>query len=121
MKKIVRLTESDLTRLVKRVVSEQRAMGQQLTIQNAKTNFPNAKGKTFRVVEVKGKPSITKNGRDLLLTKGMTITPTDPLKFNQGDNVTISSISPEDKGKYFQTVSLNLNQNGKLNLFVYSD
>ena len=121
MKKIVRLTESDLTRIVKRVVSEQRAIESPLIIKNASTNFPNAKGKTFRVVEVKGKPSITKNGKDLLLTKGMIITPIDLLKFKQGDNVTMSSISPEDKGKYFQSVSLNLNQNGKLNLFVYSD
>lgn len=120
-KKIIRLTESDLETLVQRVVAEQKAMGAPMTIKNASANYPNAKGRTFKVVEITGRPIITKNGQDLLLTKGMTITPTDLLKFKQGDKIMMSSISPEDRGRYFQSVSLDINPNGKLDLFVYSD
>ena len=122
-KKVIRLTESDLETLVKRVVAEQNLQikSKPATLKTIKSNYPNANSRTFKVFEVTGKPVITKNGKDLLLTKGMTITPMDLLKFKQGDKVMMSSVSPEDKGRYFQQVSLDIDPSGKLELFVYSD
>jgi hypothetical protein len=121
-KKVIRLTESDLEKIVKRVIEEQpQGLGSQMSLSSAISNFPNAKKRTFSVLTVKGKPSIKKDNRDLLLTKGMTITPTDNLKFQSGDEVMMKSISPEDGGRYFQQVNLSLNPNGKLEIFVYSD
>jgi transposase len=121
-KKVIRLTESDLEKIVKRVIEEQpQGLGSQMSLSSAISNFPNAKKRTFSVLTVKGKPSIKKDNRDLLLTKGMTITPTDNLKFQSGDEVMMKSISPEDGSRYFQQVNLYLNPNGKLEIFVYSD
>jgi hypothetical protein len=121
-KKIIKLTESDLTKIVNRVILEQSKLNSNNnTLLSAISNFPDAKKRTFSVLTVKGRPSIKKDNKDLLLTKGMKINPTDLLKFQTGDEVTMKSISPEDGGRYFQQVNLSLNPNGKLEIFVYSD
>ena len=36
----------------------------------------------------------------------------------KGDNIMMGSISPVDKGKYFQGVELYVNDSGKLEMFV---
>lgn len=123
-KKIIRLTESDLKKIINRIIEEQPQQLKRattLSLRSAISNFPDAKKRSFKVLTVKGKPSIKKNSRDLLLTKGMSIGPEDSLNFKIGDEVFMSSISPEDRGKYFQQVNLTLNPNGKLEIFVYSD
>lgn len=123
-KKIIRLTESDLKKIINRIIEEQPQQLKRattLSLRSASSNFPDAKKRSFKVLTVKGKPSIKKNSRDLLLTKGMSIGPEDSLNFKIGDEVFMSSISPEDRGKYFQQVNLTLNPNGKLEIFVYSD
>jgi hypothetical protein len=126
VKKVIRITESDLERIVKKVIEEQPkspngVLGTQMSLKTALSNFPEAKKRTFNVLTVKGKPSIKKDNKDLLLTKGMTITPLDFVNFKTGDEVIMRSISPEDKGRYFQQVNLSLNPSGKLEIFVYSD
>ena len=129
--KVIRLTESDLTRLVKKVIEEQQSpaiihtngvIGAPMSLKTAiAKDYKNAKTRTFQVFEVKGKPTIKKNGQNQLLTPGMKITPEDFLNFKGGDEVTMKSISPEDKGKYFQYVTLYINPQNKLELFVTSN
>jgi hypothetical protein len=127
MKKVIKLTESELVRLVSKILSEDEKLSEKLpTIKTIKSNFPNAKTRNYKVISVKGRPSIKKGDKDLLLTVGMIIKPTDFLKFKHGDVVRISSISPEDmekgRGKYFQQVELSFDDDdGKLELFVYSN
>ena len=85
MKKVIRLTESDLTKIVKKVIEEQQIVpNRPMTLASAISNYPMAKKRTFKVLKVTGRPSINKNGKDLLLTNGMTILPTDNLleRFN---------------------------------------
>jgi hypothetical protein len=126
MKKVVRFTESELVKLVSKIISEDnKIMEKPVSIKTIKSNFPNAKNRNYKVTSVKGKPSIKKDNKDLLLTVGMSIKPTDFLKFKNDDKVMMSSTSPEDmvkgKPKYFQQVELSIGDNGKLELFVYSD
>lgn len=121
-KKVIKLTETDLQLIVKKVIKEQQIVpNAPMTIASAISNYPMAKKRTFKVLKVNGRPSINKNGKDLLLTNGMTILPTDNLKFKSGDEIVMASVSPEDKGRYFQQVALSVNPNGKLEIFVYSD
>ena len=130
-KRVVKLTETDLQQIVKKILKEQQSpaviqshgvIGAPMSLKTAiAKDYPNAKKRTYKVLSVKGRPSIKKNGKDLLLTSGMAITPDDFLKFKGGDEITMASTSPEDKGRYFQQVSLYINPNGKLELFVYSD
>jgi hypothetical protein len=126
MKKVVRLTENDLANIVKRVISEEQKLYEKpQTIGTSNSNFSKAKNRNYKVNSVKGGPSIKKGDKDLLLTVGMIIKPTDFLKFKKGDVVSISSVSPEDmekgRGKYFQQVKLSLGNDSKLELFVYSN
>ena len=118
-KKVIRLTESDLTKIVRRVLVEQTT---NYTLQTAAVTkgYDNAKTKNYRVTMVNGKPVIVKNGKRLLITKGMTITPADSLQFNVGDYVDVQSVSPEDKGKYFQQVRISFDNN-RLTLNVFSN
>jgi hypothetical protein len=45
--------------------------------------------------------------------------PNTLVQMRKGDKVTMSSISPADRRKYFQGVDLYVNEMGKLELFVH--
>lgn len=121
MKKVIRLNESDLVRIVKKVIEEQ---VKPMTLMNADSNFRESKNKRYMVNSVKGKPVIVKNNKELLLTKGMIINPNDHLKFNQKDEIFMRSLESEDiKNRWKQTVQLNLSETNpnKLEIFVHTN
>jgi hypothetical protein len=113
--KIIKLTESDLTNLVKRVIQEQASnSGVKGSFGKAKSNIPNANKRNYKVILVKGTPKFA--GK--VITKGTKLGPTSIIEIKKGDNIMMSSVSPEDKGKYLQGVELFVNDSGKLELFV---
>lgn len=127
MKKVIRLTESDLIKIVNRVIKEDDSEKiYTFKLGNCYSYYPESKKATYKIhteggENVKGKPVIVKNGRDILLTENMTITPEDTLKFKQGDEVTMRSIVADDiRRRSKQVVNLSI-QNGKPELFVYTD
>lgn len=114
-KKIIKLTESDLTNLVKRVIEEQTAAaGVRGSFGKAKSNIPNASKRNYEVILVKGTPKF--GGK--VITKGTKLGPTSIIEIKKGDNIMMRSVAPEDKGKYLQGVELFVNDSGKLELFV---
>ena len=114
-KKIIRLTESDLTNIVKKVIQEQTSVaGVRSSISKAKSNMPKATTRNYQVFKVDGTPKFA--GK--VITKGTKIGPTSIIELKKGDNIMMGSTSPEDKGKYFQGVELFLNDSGKFELFV---
>jgi hypothetical protein len=88
MTKIVRLTEADLTRLVKRVIKEQST--KPFTISSIKnTNDSKIKTKTYMVRAVTG--NVTVNGNKI--SKKSIIKPTDKITMNDGDEIVFEIIS----------------------------
>jgi hypothetical protein len=87
MAKIVRLTESDLTRLVKRVIKEQST--RPFTIGSVKkTNDSKTRTKTYMVRDVSG--NVMVNGNKV--SKKSMIKPTDKITMNDGDRVIFEDI-----------------------------
>ena len=112
-KKIIRLTESDLTKIIGKLITEQSAIVKG-SIGKAKSEFPDAKTRNYKVYQVKGTP---KNGGKVI-SVGTRLGPTSIIEMKKGDNIMMGSISPVDKGKYFQGVELYVNDSGKLEMFV---
>jgi hypothetical protein len=51
MKKVIKLTESELVRLVSKILSEDEKLSEKLpTIKTIKSNFPNAKTRNYKVI-----------------------------------------------------------------------
>lgn len=116
-KKIIRLTESDLANIVRKVISEQSSMNPiQGTIGTAGGVETDAKKRTYKVKQVKGNPMI--DGQPA--KSGSNITPSSKITMNPGSEITMKSVSKEDEGRFFQNVILYL-ENGKLILFVPRD
>jgi hypothetical protein len=113
-KKIIKLTESDLTKIVKRVIEEQASAGVKGSFGKAKSNIPNARTRNYSVFQIKGTPKLA--GK--VITKGTKLGPSSIIELKKGDNIMMGSTTPEDKGKYFQGVELFLNDSGKFELFV---
>jgi hypothetical protein len=87
MTKIVRLTEADLTRLVKRVIKEQTT--RPFTIGSIKkTNDSKIKTKTYMVRAVSG--NVMVNGNKV--SKKSMIKPTDKIAMNDGDEIVFEDI-----------------------------
>ena len=81
-KKIIRLTESDLTKLVKRVIQEQST--RPFTISSVKkTNDSKSRTKTYTVRSASG--NITVNGNKV--GKKSIIKPSDKITMNEGDTI----------------------------------
>ena len=81
-KKIIRLIESDLTNLVKRVIQEQSTIP--FTISSIKnTNDEKSKLKTYIVRDVKG--NVLVNGNKV--NRKSMIKPTDKITMNEGDTI----------------------------------
>lgn len=114
MKKIIRLTEEDLTLIVKKVISEQTSQVVKGPIGKAKSDFPDTKTRNYKVWEVKGTP---KSGGKIIGV-GTRLGPNSVVEMKKGDTVFMASVSPEDKGKFLQGVELFVNENGKLEMFV---
>jgi hypothetical protein len=114
MKKVIRLTESDLTKIVKQVIEEQSSVGVKGSIGKAKSEFPDAKKRDYKVFRVTGTP---KTGGKVI-SSGTRLGPLSIIEMKKGDNIMMGSISPIDKGKYFQGVELFINDNGKFEIFV---
>ena len=109
MKKIIRLTENDLTHLIKRVIQEQST--RPFTISSVRdTNDDKARSKTYTVKAVNG--NVTINGNKIK-NKSM-IKPSDKITMNQGDTIIF-----EDMPGYGQ-VTLSF-KNNKPNLNLSSD
>lgn len=113
MTKVIRLTESDLTKIVKKVISEQ-AGSVKATLGKAKSEFPEAKLRNYEVVYVEGTPM--SDGK--IIAKKAKLGPNSDVQMRKGDKVTMRSVSPVDRGKYFQGVDMYINESGKLELFV---
>jgi hypothetical protein len=128
-KKIIRLTESDLERIVKKVISEEKNNKKDFFVRDLKSNFKDTEKRTYKIWarndvpdSVKGKPEIVKDNKSLLLTSGMTIRPNDRLRFGAGDSVTVYSIDPSDKKtRQHQMVDISMDNNLKPEIFVYSN
>ena len=114
MKKTIRLTETDLTNIVKRVIEEQTSAGVKGSFAKAKSSIPNARTRNYKVHRVQGSPKLA--GK--VITNGTKLGPNSIIELKKGDNIMMGSVSPEDKGKYFQGVELFLNDSGKFELFV---
>jgi hypothetical protein len=114
MGKVIRLTESDLTNIVKKVIEEQ-SMVAKGSIGKAKSEFPDARTRNYQVVAVEGSPMA--DGK--VIAKMAKLGPNTLVQMRKGDKVTMSSISPVDRRKYFQGVDLYVNEMGKLELFVH--
>lgn len=86
-KKIIRLTEKDLTQLVKRVIMEQSS--RPFTIRSIKnTNDEKSKLKTYTVRDVKG--NVLVNGNKV--GRKSMIKPTDKITMNEGDKIIFDNI-----------------------------
>ena len=86
-KKIIRLTENDLTQLVKRVIQEQSS--RPFTIRSIKnTNDEKSKLKTYTVRDVKG--NVLVNGNKV--GRKSMIKPTDKITMNEGDIILFDNI-----------------------------
>ena len=102
MKKIIKLTESDLTNIVKRVIAEQGIKGVQGTLAGADPNYiralrreiPNNK---FQVTDVLG--NVLRNKNNQKLTKGMFISENEPLTFSPGSRVYFTLAKNDGPGK----------------------
>ena len=114
MKKVIKLTEADLTKIVKKVIEEQASMAVKGSIGKAICEFPDAKKRDYQVFEVKGTP---KTGGKVI-SKGTKLGPLSIVEMKKGDNIMMGSVSPVDKKKYFQGVELYVNDNNKLEMFV---
>lgn len=118
MGKIIKLTESDLLNLVKRVIKEQKSSNVNGSISSATSDFPEAKTRTYEVIRVKGNPS--KGGQKIVSKQKLE--PSTQISMVKGDNILMRSLSEKDKvngkGKYFQEVELYVNEKGKFELFV---
>ena len=84
------------------------------SIGKAKSEFPDTKTRNYKVYQVKGTP---KTGGKVI-SVGTQLGPTSIIEMKKGDNIMMGSISPVDKGKYFQGVELYVNDSGKLEMFV---
>lgn len=113
-KKVIRLTESDLKNIVTRVIQEQTAGVVKGSISKAVCDFSEAKKRDYKVYQVEGMPKI--GGK--VISKGTKIGPSSIVEMKKGDKLMMGSVSPLDKGKYFQGVELYVNDNGKLEMFV---
>ena len=113
-KKIIKLTESDLTKIVKRVIEEQTSAGVKGSFGKAKSNIPNARTRNYSVYQIDGTPKLS--GK--VITMGVKLGPNSIIELKKGDKIMMGSVTPEDKGKYFQGVELFLNDSGKFELFV---
>ena len=114
VKKIIRLTEQDLNNIVKKVIQEHASLGVKSSIGKAKSEFPEAKKRDYKVFQVKGTP---KTGGKVI-SSGTRLGPLSIIEMKKGDNIMMGSVSPIDKGKYFQGVELFINDNGKFEIFV---
>lgn len=86
-KKIIRLTESDLTNLIKRVIQEQST--RPFTISSIKnTNDEKSKLKTYTVRDVRG--NVLVNGNKV--GRKSIIKPTDKITMNEGDKIIFDNI-----------------------------
>jgi len=86
--KIIRLTESDLTNLVKRVIQEQST--RPFTISSIKnTNDEKSKLKIYTVRDVKG--NVLVNGNKV--GRKSIIKPTDKITMNEGDKIIFEDMS----------------------------
>ena len=112
--KVIRLTESDLKRIVTRVIQEQASPMVKGSIGKAVCEFAEAKKRDYKVYQVEGAPRT--GGK--VISKGTKIGPSSIVEMKKGDKVMMGSVSPSDKGKYFQGVELYVNDNGKLEMFV---
>lgn len=125
MKKIIRLTESDLMKIVKKVIQEQ-TIEKKYTfkLKDAESFYKGVQDATYKVhIEggnnVKGKPVVIKRGQKFAITPNMTISPDDVLEFGPNDEINMRSISEMDKAKRSkQFVTLFINKKGKPELFV---
>ena len=113
MGKVVRLTEADLTNIVKMVIEEQ-SMVAKGSIGKAKSEFPDARTRNYEVVAVEGNPRA--DGK--VIAKMAKLGPNSIVQMRKGDKVSMRSVSPVDRRKYFQGVDLFVNEMGKLELFV---
>ena len=93
MKRIIRLTESDLTRIVKRVLMEQ---GNKITTQNFKDiqDYENLASKPTKVYEQGDFVSLNWNDPTKFGNNVITIT------YRNGDNQFDVSLTDKSKGKY---------------------
>jgi hypothetical protein len=86
-KKIIRLTENDLTQLIKRVIQEQST--RPFTISSIKnTNDEKSKLKTYTVRDVRG--NVLVNGNKV--GRKSIIKPTDKITMNEGDKIIFDNI-----------------------------
>jgi hypothetical protein len=113
MGKVIRLTEADLTNIVKMVIEEQ-SMVAKGSIGKAKSEFPDAKTRNYEVIAVEGSP--VADGK--IIAKMAKLGPNSIVQMRKGDKVSMRSVSPVDRRKYFQGVDLYVNESGKLELFV---
>lgn len=113
-KKVIRLTESDLKNIVKKVIQEQASMGVKGSIGKAACDFPEAKKRDYKVFLVEGTPKT--EGK--IISKGTKLSPSTIIEMKKGDKITMGSVSPLDKGKYFQGVDVFVNDKGRLEMFV---
>lgn len=105
-KKIIRLTENDLTHLIKRVIQEQST--RPFTIRSIKnTNDEKSKLKTYTVRDVKG--NVLVNGNKV--GRKSIIKPADKITMNEGDMVIF-----EDMPGYGQVTLSFKNNTPDLNL-----
>ena len=113
--KIIRLTESDLEKIVRRVIKEQPTVGKPIIgdLRTVNTVETDAKNRTYKVIGVTGKGAV--DGK--LVQVGTIIRPTSKIAIEKDTQITMKSISKEDAGTYFQNVVLN-GENGKLTLTV---
>ena len=115
MKKVIRLTESDLTRIVKRVINEMEVTEQPVNctekdfknsvIDSNVSPFKaatlkvllNSNGTKFKVMDFDGSPVL--NGKEI--KTGMIITPQTTISLCQSDRIYISGMGyPEAKIEY---------------------
>ena len=115
MAKVIRLTEADLTKIVKKVIQEQTSMSVKGSIGKAVCDFPEAKKRDYKVFFVEGTP---KTGGKII-SKGTKLSPSTIIEMKKGDKITMGSVSPLDKGKYFQGLEMFVNDKGRIEMFVH--
>jgi hypothetical protein len=99
MKKVIKLTESDLTRIVKRVIEEQGSKGMVGSLMSADPAFIKALRKeipnnNFKVDKVSG--NVIRNKNNQKLTPGMFISENESLTFSPDSRVYITLSKTQD-------------------------
>ncbi len=77
--------------------------------------FSWSKKRDYKVFFVEGTP---KTGGKII-SKGTKLSPSTIIEMKKGDKITMGSVSPLDKGKYFQGLEMFVNDKGRIEMFVH--